>query len=318
MQIEMVRHAHDERDGSGQALARGLGLFSIGLGLAEVAAPDRVANLIGVERDERTIDTLVACGVREVVNGVALLAQPERSQWRWSRVFGDAIDLALLASATRNERTDGARLTGALLAVAGVAALDVFASTKASTSVAREERAGGHRIAAPRIVAKTTSILREPEEVYALWRDFERLPTFMAHLVSVQDLGEGRSHWVARAPAGRTVEWDAEIVEDVPGRRIAWRSCAGAGIENTGLVSFLPSPDGMGTEVHVEVEYRAPAGAAGATFAKLFGKEPGQQIDADLRRLKQVLETGEIMRSDASIHHGKHPARPSADARRLL
>ncbi len=139
-----------------------------------------------------------------------------------------------------------------------------------------------------------------PEEVYAQWRDFERLPTFMYHLESVQPTGDTRSHWLAKAPAGTTVEWDAEITEDVPGQSISWRSLEGASVENSGSVRFRPAPGGRGTEVHVVVEYSPPGGALGSVVARLFGEEPNQQLSDDLRRFKQLVETGEIARSDGA------------------
>jgi uncharacterized membrane protein len=122
----------------------------------------------------------------------------------------------------------------------------------------------------------------------------------MYHLESVEDLGQGRSRWVAKGPAGTTVEWEAEIVEDVRNRLIAWRSLEGADVPNSGSVRLAAAPAGRGTEVRVEVEYRPPAGAVGATVARLFGEDPEQQMRDDLRRFKQAIETGEVLRSDAS------------------
>jgi uncharacterized membrane protein len=139
-----------------------------------------------------------------------------------------------------------------------------------------------------------------PDTVYAAWRDVTRLPEFMYHLEAVTSIDERRSHWVAKAPAGTAVEWDAEITEDEPGTRIAWRSVDGASIENSGLVEFVAAPGGRGTEVHVALEYAAPGGSLGSVVAKLFGEEPAQQVSDDLRRFKQLVETGEIARSDGA------------------
>lgn len=158
-------------------------------------------------------------------------------------------------------------------------------------------------------VKKAITINRSPEEIYQFWHDFRNLPRFMDHLESVQMTGEKRSHWKAKAPAGTTVEWDAETVDDQPNQRIAWRSLMGAAVDNAGSVRFVPAPGGRGTEVHVELRYDPPGGALGATVARIFGEEPGQQVSDDLRRFKQVLETGEITRSDASVR-GKGPAQP--------
>jgi uncharacterized membrane protein len=149
--------------------------------------------------------------------------------------------------------------------------------------------------------SKSVTINRPPDEVYRFWRDFENLPRFMQHLVSVTATTDRRSRWVARAPAGTTVEWTAEIVEDRAGERISWRSVAGSEIANEGSVRFAKAPADRGTEVRVEVSYDAPAGAAGTLVAKLFGEEPEQQLRDDLRRFKQVMETGEVVRSEGSL-----------------
>ena len=149
--------------------------------------------------------------------------------------------------------------------------------------------------------ARTAVTIKRPvEEVYAFWRDFTNLPSFMNHLQSVEPTGGGRTHWTASAPAGATVDWEAEITEDRPNERIAWASLEGSKVENSGLVTFTPAPRGDGTEVRVELSYDPPGGALGKVVAKLFGEEPQQQISDDLRRLKQVLETGEVVLSEGS------------------
>jgi uncharacterized membrane protein len=153
-------------------------------------------------------------------------------------------------------------------------------------------------------------INRPLEEVYTWWRDFENLPTFMRHLESVDVLDARRSHWKVKAPAGMTVEWEAEIVEDEPNRLIAWRSLPGADVENSGIVRFEAAPVGHGTQVTVSLRYEPPGGVVGRAFAKLFGEEPEQQVREDLRALRQVLETGEVTWSDAlaaKVHPGQPP-----------
>ncbi|HKC62771.1 MAG TPA: SRPBCC family protein [Pyrinomonadaceae bacterium] len=142
-------------------------------------------------------------------------------------------------------------------------------------------------------VEKSVEINRSPEELYRFWRNFENLPRFMNHLESVKITGEGRSHWIARAPAGRTVEWDAEINNEKENELIAWRSLEGADVDNAGSVRFEPSADGQGTTVRVTLKYDPPAGRLGSLVAKLFGEEPSQQIEEDLQRFKEVMETGE-------------------------
>jgi uncharacterized membrane protein len=143
---------------------------------------------------------------------------------------------------------------------------------------------------------KSITVARPRSEVYAFWRDFENLPRFMQHLESVENMGGGRSHWVAKGIAGNDREWDAELVEDHPNERISWRTVgADDDVTHGGTVSFLSVGDSA-TEVRVELEYDAPGGKLGATIARLFGEEPGQQIEEDLERFKQVLETGDFER----------------------
>jgi uncharacterized membrane protein len=143
-------------------------------------------------------------------------------------------------------------------------------------------------------IEKVVTINRTADELYAAWRDVESLPRIMSHLESVTRTDDGLTHWVANAPLGRTVEWDAEIINDEAGRVISWRSVEGSQIENVGAVHFHEAPGGRGTELRVRIEYNPPAGAVGATVAKLLGEEPGQQVADDLRRFKAIMETGEF------------------------
>ena len=150
-------------------------------------------------------------------------------------------------------------------------------------------------------VRRSTTVGRPRDEVYRFWRDLENLPRFMYHVQDVAAGPDGRSHWIANAPAGQRVEWDAEIVEEVPGERLTWRSIEGSSVRHEGTVRFQDAPADRGTEVFVELQYEPPAGNAGAAIARLFGEEPSQQIRDDLRRFKQVMETGEVVLSDGSL-----------------
>jgi uncharacterized membrane protein len=154
--------------------------------------------------------------------------------------------------------------------------------------------------AKPIQVSAAITVRRDPQELYGIWRDFERFPDFMAHLEDVRSTGPTRSHWKAKAPLGLSAEWDAEITEDVAGERIAWRSLEGSKVASSGVVRFKPAPGDRGTEVHVELRYDPPGGALGMTLAKLMGEEPAIQIKDDLRRFKQIVETGEVVRSDGT------------------
>jgi uncharacterized membrane protein len=142
--------------------------------------------------------------------------------------------------------------------------------------------------------ANSVTIMKSPEELYNFWRRLENLPQFMNHLKSVTETDATHSHWVAKAPLNLSVEWDAEITEDIPGQKIAWRSLPGSQVPNEGYVQFNSAGEGRGTVVHVNLTYHPPAGALGATVAKLFGEEPNQQIAGDMRRFQRLMETGEI------------------------
>jgi uncharacterized membrane protein len=137
-------------------------------------------------------------------------------------------------------------------------------------------------------------------EVYRYWRRFENLPRFMTHLDCVTETSDGKSHWVALGPAGLAVEWDAEIINEVDGKLIAWRSLPGSEVVTAGSVNFDAARAGRSTEVSVHLQYAPPAGKAGALIASLFGREPAQTIREDLRHFRQLLEAGEIPRATAT------------------
>jgi uncharacterized membrane protein len=135
------------------------------------------------------------------------------------------------------------------------------------------------------------------EDVYAFWRRLDNLPRFVAHLDAITDLGGGRSHWVVAGPAGSTVEWDAEIINEIENEIIAWRSIAGSDIATAGSVRFSTARQGRSTQVSVHLQYAAPGGRAGRLLALVFGRDPAHMVREDLRRLKQLLEAGEIPRA---------------------
>lgn len=177
---------------------------------------------------------------------------------------------------------------GMVLVGAGLA----YATAKAIKNAIGEEVA--------RDVHVETSIMidKSPEELFSFWRDFKNLPLFMKHLESVTELDQRRTHWVAKGMDGIggniKVEWDAEIYNEVENELIAWRSVDDADVVNAGSVRFQTGPQGHGTYVRVTLNYNPPAGSVGATVAQLLGKEPGQLIKEELRRFKQLMETGEI------------------------
>jgi uncharacterized membrane protein len=279
-----------------RTVARRLGWFSLGLGLAEVIAPAMISRNIGVPERRGLLRVF---GIREIAAGLGIFAQHNPAEAVWTRVAGDAIDLAFLGLEFSSRKTNKKRLALAAASVAAVTALDIIYANKLSAPGGQMGR------------SQSITVNKEPAEVYRFWRDFRNLPRFMTHLESAEILSDKRSHWVAKAPVGKTVEWDAEIIEDKPNELIAWRSLESSEVDNSGIVYFKDAPGGRGTEVHVRINYNPPGGFLGAEIAKLFGEEPEEQIKGDLFRFKQVLETGEVVHSDASIHEGLHPGRPS-------
>jgi uncharacterized membrane protein len=143
-------------------------------------------------------------------------------------------------------------------------------------------------------VTKSVTVNKSPAEVYSFWRQLNNLPQFMSHLESVTLIDNKRSRWVAKAPFGTTVEWDAEITSDIENERIGWKSVEDSEIVNSGVVIFQPTQD-RGTQVKVFLTYEPPAGKLGSLVAKLFGEEPDQQVANDLRRFKSLMETGTVM-----------------------
>jgi len=211
-------------------------------------------------------------------------------------------------------------LSGLLLTVAGTALLhrgvtghcntyDLLGITTTNESQAVTESAP---VAKDIHVEKSITIGKSPEELYSFWRDFENLPRFMKHLESVNCVSLKRSHWVAKGPGGVRVEWDAEIYNEKPNELIAWRSLDGE-VTNAGSVRFEPAGD-RGTVVKVVVNYNTPGGKLSAFVARLLGGEPGQMIEEDLRRLKQLLETGEVASVDDKTSAAGASALPYAES----
>jgi uncharacterized membrane protein len=143
-------------------------------------------------------------------------------------------------------------------------------------------------------VVEVFTVNKPASELFNFWRDFTNLPKFMTHLESVEVLDNTHSRWTAKGPAGSRVTWDAEIINEEPDRVIAWRSLAGADVDNSGSVRFVDAPGNRGTEVRVVIEYIPPAGRLGKYVAMLFGEAPEQTIREDLRRFKQLMKSGEV------------------------
>jgi uncharacterized membrane protein len=183
--------------------------------------------------------------------------------------------------------------------------VDRARESDAPLSAAVHQRDVGHEAAEERgwheaaIVGRTVTINRPRAELYAFWRDFRNLGGVLENIERVEVGDDQQSHWVIKAPAGRTVEWNSQITEDEPDRLIAWESLDGGDIKNVGRIEFRDGPPGRGTEVTATILYDPPGGDVGNLIAKLFQKEPKIQARRDLRRFKQFMETGEISTSAA-------------------
>ena len=268
--------------------AYGLGLFGIGLGLAELMAPRRLARIIGAPHRH---DGLVrAMGLREIASGVGILTRRAPATAVWSRVAGDAIDLACLGAAFISNRSNRGRVALTTAAVAGATLLDMITAQQLSRGV--QTRNG----AIPLTV--TLTINRKPDELYRYWRNFANLPKFMKYLERVDIAEDRRSHWVTKGPAGSTIEWDAEITDDRPNELIAWRSVEGSEVDHAGSIRFEPATGDRGTIVTVDMHYRPPLGTVGSAVAAWFSEDPNQTVKMDLRRFKQVMETGEVITTE--------------------
>lgn len=293
------------RDVGAERLAHGLAWFSISLGLAELLAPRLVSRLVGGNGQYASL--IRTYGARELLSGLMILGQGSRPAAAvWSRVAGDAVDIATIAAAGASPRTNKGGVAIAAAGVLGVTALDLYCARELSRGIVGAQ---GIRM------SRSVVVNRPPYELYEFWRAFENFPRFMYHVQSVRATGPGMSHWVVDGPAGSSVEWDSRVTADTPNALIAWQTLEGADVESSGTVRFEPRPGNRGTVVRVDLEYRPPGGHAGKLAATLFNESPEQQIYDDLHRFKQIVETGEVLRSDGSPggmgDMKQRPAQPS-------
>ncbi|MEU6410378.1 SRPBCC family protein [Microbispora sp. NPDC046933] len=221
----------------------------------------------------------------------------QRASDRLSRTLSGAMErVGPALGRVRLAAPSAVRRLGRPAAVAGaVAATGAGAYAATRAWVRRPEAAPGEGMD----LHAAVTVKRPRDEVYRFWHGFEQLSAFMAHVESVTTVG-GVTHWTARGPAGKAVEWDARIVEDLRDEVISWRSTRAALVPNSGSVRFRDAPGGRGTEVRVHLRYDPPGGRAGLAVARLLGEHPEQQVRDDLRRFKQVMETGEVVRSEGS------------------
>jgi uncharacterized membrane protein len=173
--------------------------------------------------------------------------------------------------------------------LAAVAGLGFLARTLGSTDLKRLFGSGDGARAVD--LQKSIEINASPETVFDIWSKYENFPHFMSHVVEVRDLGEQRSHWIVKGPVGANIEWDSVLTESTRPSMLAWESEPGAEVENAGSVRLEPSPNG-GTRATVQMSYSPPAGAVGQNLARLLGSDPERELEDDLLRMKNFIESG--------------------------
>lgn len=204
---------------------------------------------------------------------------------------------------------DGRTFAAALLGIAaGVAILAVARKGMGQRRVLQPDDAPRRtwRRTGAALTGRTVTINRPRGEVYARWRDFARFPEFMENVRSVTPIDRTRSRWVIEAPAGGSVTFETKITEERENEIIAWETDADSEVRNRGRVIFRDAPGGRGTQVDATIVYEPPAGAVGRAAAKIMQREPQIQVRRELRRFKQLMETGEIATAAAG------PALPRA------
>lgn len=239
-------------------LASGLGWFSVGLGLAQIAMPDRVAEIAGIEPTPGNIRLMRSFGMRELTSGVGILTQPAPDKWLWSRVVGDVLDLAMLGVAMSGDRSRRGRTLGATLAVLGVTGLDLLAAKELSRQ--REQSETDGEAIGEKTLFRIVTVKSHPANVESDWNQF------------VADQGSDESR--------------------------------------EARMEFRAAPGGRGTEIRAELTWTPKGGKVGETVQRMRHKSPGQKLGRDLKLFKMLCETGEIVKSDASIHTHMHPAQP--------
>ncbi len=288
-------------------IAKALGWFSVGLGLAQLAIPRQVANLIGLPGDEDDQKVMRVVGLREIASGLGILAQAKPTPWLWSRVGGDAMDLALLRSAMDSPWARKDRVTAATLAVLGITAADLLCSTKLTAEPNEPYEAGANDDVH---VTAAVTVQAPVSEIFAVWDGFQGLPRFMSDAATVQITGDRQSRWTIPGPAGTSLEWDVQITSVVPNEQITWRTAEGGLFAAEGTVRFRTAPGNRGTQVIYDAHFSPPGGELGKKIAQPLAEVLKVKIGSDLRRFKQLIELGEIVHSDDSIVPGPNPAQP--------
>lgn len=274
-------------------LARGLGWFSVCLGLAEIISGRELDRYLGTGRRQGILRLF---GLRELGAGAVILAQREPNAASvWSRVGGDVMDLIFLGTALEHQgnKTRLERLTVATTTVAAITALDIYCAWQLGRTPKTSEE---ESVQVGRAEANST-INGTPEELYALWRDPETLTQVMGHFATVAAKSEDHAEWTVHGPAGTTLQWESQIVQEEPGQFLRWYSLQGAKIPNGGSIKFAPAVGGRGTVATLSVDFNPPGGVFGKAAAKAVGMVPHALAIQALQRFKRLAEKGGVAAS---------------------
>lgn len=266
-----------------QQTARALGWFSIGLGVSELLLTDRMARAIGFRRSPLWLQVM---GVREIATGIGILAarRPGAGHVQM-RVMGDAIDLALLASAWDSAGRERHRLSIATAAVLGVTVLDVLATRKLASDGATHN---------PLQLRASISLEEPPDEVYRQLRDLSNLTAYLSHAHTVELQGEESFQLTSDIPFSGTSLWHARIIEDVPSRRVVWETLPESPLHMRGQLDINPRSGERGTLLRASVSIKPATPSLVTPLARLLGSLPDQWLMQQLRRFRQYVETGEV------------------------
>ena len=289
--LERPRHVSRTRAQRGTVSAtietvlspRNLGWLSVALGATAVLAPRPLATLTGLRAPPALLPFV---GLRELASGWGLLTQEQSSPWLWSRVVGDVMDLAVIASALTPSNRQRTRALGTAGVVAAIAAADLAAA------IAHSNR--GRRAVASGPFSEGLIVNKTPQECYEFWRDVNNLPRFSAAVESVAQIDDRHVRWMLRGPLSQKTAVTIKTTTDEPARRIAWHSVGRSDLSHAGVVRFDPAPGNRGTLVSALLWYPPLSGTAGWRIASLVGADPRSFLREDLRRFKQLLETGEV------------------------
>ena len=272
---------------NGHRSARFLGWFSVGLGLAEIAAPRTLAQILGTR--PRPALTRTAYGLREVAVGVGILASRNPRPWVWARVAGDALDLATLSAIRSGRRGRPYTAALALGSVAAVTALDV------RTALALGDGGDADRGGVPdgaETVRGSVVVDRPPDEVFWAWRDPVTVATMLSPFLEVRAESPELAHLRLKTPLGKGLRWSWDVPDERPGEFMRFRSLPDSTVRNEGTATLRPVGDGGRTRLDVEGWYLAPGGRIGTAVTSGFGTAPEAALGVVLGRFKELVESG--------------------------